>query len=171
MPLNAFAQPRQPKFRCSVPSCASMAVLRTLLPHEVITAVALGLNSILLAGHAVGFARLLLVDGLFLLGLELGVNLGALGGLVAVDLGLLCLYQRNALESQACFWLKRTGSVGSCLDIAVSLSSLGSSSFFSSAASRLAMDRWSSVVSVSILRIDEVRLGNESYWGRRCCES
>lgn len=88
-----------------------------------------------------------------------------------MGLGLLCLCQRNALEPQACFWLKHTGSVGSCLDIAVSLSSLGSSSFFSSAARRLAMDRWSSVVSVSILRVDEVRLGNESYWGRRCCES
>lgn len=38
------------------------------------------------------------------------------------------------------------------MDIAVSLSSLGPSSFFSSAARRLAMDRWSSAVLVSILQ-------------------
>lgn len=87
---NAFAQPGQPKTQHSVPFVASMAVLWTLLPHEVITAVALGLNLVLLAGHAISLARLLLVDGLFLLGLELCVNLGAFRGLVAVVLGRKC---------------------------------------------------------------------------------
>lgn len=62
------------------------------MPHEVTTAVALRLDLVLLAGHAVGLARLL-VDGLFLLGLELCVNLGAFGRLVAVKLGLLHLCQ------------------------------------------------------------------------------
>lgn len=102
MPLNANAQPGQPKFRCSVPSYASMAVLRTLLPREVITAVALGLNSVLLAGHAVGLTRLLVVDDLFLLGLELSVNLGAFGGLVAMGLGLMHLCQRIFMGTQSC---------------------------------------------------------------------
>lgn len=98
IPLNANAQPGEPKSRRSVPSCASTAVLQMLPPHEVTTAVALGLSLVFLARQAVGLACLL-VDGLFLLGLQLGVNLGTLGGLVAVDLGLLRLCQRNALDS------------------------------------------------------------------------
>lgn len=83
--------------------CASTSVLRTLLPHEVISAITLGLHSVLLAGHTVGLARFLLVYGLFLLSLDLGVNLGAFGGLVAVMLGLLCLCQRNAIRAKVCF--------------------------------------------------------------------
>lgn len=170
IPLNANAQPGEPKSRRSVPSCASTAVLQMLLPHEVTTAVALGLSLVFLARQAVGLACLLLVDGLFLLGLQLGVNLGTLGGLVAVDLGLLRLCQRNALDSHRVSG-SHTGRVGSFLDNAVSLSSLGSSSFFSSAARRLAMDRWSSVVLVSNVQASEIRLGNESHWGRPCSES
>ena len=69
-----------------------MAVARASVAHEFIAAVALGLDSVLLARHAIGLARLLVLDGLFLLGLELCVNLGTLGGLVAVGLGLLRLY-------------------------------------------------------------------------------
>lgn len=98
---------------------------------------------VLLAGHAIRTGLLLLVQSSVLLSLQLSIDLSALGGFVAMCLGLQTVSYTSQVERSHCDY-EHTGSVGFFLDRAVSLSS-ASSPLCSSAARRLAMERWSSI--------------------------
>lgn len=140
--------------------------------HEIITSVTLGLDSVLLAGHAVSLARLLLVDGLFLLSLELCVNFGAFRGLVAMVLSLsyLCkpavdgsekhAFALNIREVWGPSWTARSP----CRPWARRPSSPQPPGGWQWIAGPLWS--WS-----AHLRQAMARLANETYWSHRCCES